>query len=180
MSEQPYLFGASWIPIRDGNSTAMSIFKRHYTARECRKIEQFIGPGEKMALISPDARALFAWRKFISDAGEIGVNCAVFRNEGSSLGVSSELIELACQIAWDRWSGERLYTYVDPSKLHTAKRRGREYCPWPPGRCFIEAGFSLCGKTASGKIILERNAKAAALLPSDRLGPDHATQVDMQ
>lgn len=146
MSEQPYLFGPLWIPIRDGDPTAMSIFKRHYTARRQRRIEQFIGPGEKMALITPDARAIFAWRKFISDTGETGVNCAVFRNEGTSLARSSELIVEAKRIAWERWPGERLYTYVDPRKVKHKR---------DPGRCFIRAGFRKCGTTKEGKLILE-------------------------
>ena len=146
MAEQPYLFGPLWIPIKDGNSTAMSIFKRHYTARKRRKIEQFIGPGEKMALITPDALALFGWRKFISDDGQTGVNCCVFRNEGTALARSSELILAAKEIAWQRWPGERLYTYVDPKKV----RHKRD-----PGRCFKRAGFRECGETKDGKLIFE-------------------------
>jgi len=146
MAEQPYLFGDTWIPIRDGNPTLLSIFKRHYTARERRKIEQCIGPGEKMALLTPDARAAFAWRKFKSDNNQSGVNCAVFRNEGSSAGRASELIQAAKILAWERWPGERLYTYVDPSKV----RHKRD-----PGRCFIRAGFRQCGITKSGKLIFE-------------------------
>jgi hypothetical protein len=133
----------------------MSLFQRHYTARAKRKVFQFIGPGEKMALITPDARALFAWRVFISDAGETGVNCAVFRNEGPAL--SSELILAAEGHAIARWGAQRLYTYVDPGKLHTIKRRGREICPWPPGRCFLEAGWRQCGITKGGKIVLEKD-----------------------
>jgi hypothetical protein len=124
----------------------MSIFKRHYTARKVRKIEQFIGPGEKMALLTQDARAIFAWRKFISDAGEVGVNCAVFRNEGCTLARSSELILAAKELAWERWAGERLYTYVDAFEV----RHKRD-----PGRCFIRAGFVQCGKTKDGKLIFE-------------------------
>ena len=147
MSEQPYLYGDTWIPIKDGNASGMSIFKRHYTARKQRKIEQFIGPGEKQAFITPDAKALFAWRKFISDAGEKGVNCCVFRNEGTELGKSSDLIRAACDLAWERWPGERLYTYVDPSKVKPKR---------DPGRCFIKAGFRKCGTTKEGKLIFER------------------------
>ncbi len=132
--EQPYLFGASgpWIPIRDGDPTGMAIFMRHYTARERRKVFQFVGPGEKEVLITEDARALFVWRKFISDAGEEGVNCAVFRNEGSEAGQSSDLILAAIEVARRRWPTERLYTYVNPSKV----RHKRD-----PGRCFLRAGF---------------------------------------
>ncbi len=146
MAEQPYLFGETWVPIKDGDFTGMSLFMRHYTARAKRKQFQFVGPGEKLLLLTPDARALFAWRKFINDAGEVGVNCAVFRNEGSSAGRASDLIEAAKRIAWDRWPGERLYTYVDPGKV----RHKRD-----PGRCFIRAGFRLCGRTAEGKLIFE-------------------------
>jgi hypothetical protein len=137
MAEQPYLFGPLWIPIKDGNPTAMSIFKRHYTARQRRKVEQFIGPREKEALITPGARALFAWRKFISDAGERGVNCAVFRNEHSELARSSELISAACEIAWNRWPGERLYTYIDPAKTQTIKHHSQRIV----GFCFRKAGW---------------------------------------
>src|SRR5438046_2499229 len=101
MSEQPFLIADDiWIEVKDGNETAMSLFLRHYTARKRRKIRQFIGPGNKMPLLTPDARAVFAWRKFKSDSGELGVNCAVFRNEGSSAGVSSDLIRAACVKAW--------------------------------------------------------------------------------
>lgn len=147
MNEQPFLFGESWIPIKDGNPTGMSIFLRHYTARQKRKVFQFIGPGEKEVYITPDAKALFAWRKFISDAGETGVNCCIFRNEGSSFGKSSELIDAACKMAWERWPGERLYTYVDPSKVKHKR---------DPGRCFLRAGFHKCGVTGQGKLVFER------------------------
>ena len=126
----------------------MSIFRRHYTARKkIGKVFQFVGPGEKMVLITPDAKALFVWRKFISDAGETGVNCAVFRNEGSSEGISSDLIRAAKEWAWRRWPGERLYTYVDAAKV----RHKRD-----PGRCFRKAGFRLCDyRTRDGKLVYE-------------------------
>lgn len=145
--EQPFLISAEpWIEVKDGNPTAMELFKRHYTARSSRKIQQFVGPGEKMVLLTPDVRGLFVWRKFISDSGETGVNCAVFRNEQSSEGRSSYLILAAVEKALNRWPGERLYTYVDPKKV----RHKRD-----PGRCFIRAGFTRCGVTKSGKLILE-------------------------
>ncbi len=104
-----------------------------------------------MVLITADARALFVWRKFISDADEAGVNCAVFRNEGTESGRSSELIKCADSIAWQRWPGERLYTYVDPAKI----RHKRD-----PGRCFIRAGYHRCGTTKTGKLIFEKLAAA--------------------
>jgi len=147
IGEQPFLISDQiWIPIKDGNPSGMSLFMRHYTARPFRKLFQFVGPGEKLVLLTPDARALFVWRKFISDTGERGVNCAVFRNEGSVSGRSSTLITEANMIAWKRWPGERLYTYVDATRV----RHKRD-----PGRCFLRAGYRKCGETKSGLLILE-------------------------
>lgn len=148
---QTSLLDATWIPVRDGNPTAMNIFLRHYTAREHRKIYQMVGPGEKMLLLTPDALALFVWRKFIDHCipPQTGVNCAVFRNEGPVR--SSDLIRAADDIAWERWPGERLYTYVDGSKV----RRKRD-----PGRCFLRAGWKHAGYTKGGLRILDIEAAA--------------------
>lgn len=147
MSEQPFLIpSAVWIPVKDGNPTAMSIFLRHYTARQHRKTYQFVGTGEKMVLLTPDARALFVWRKFIDDSGQTGVNCAVFRNEGESR--SSMLIRSATDYAWARWPGERLYTYVDSRRVKSPNA----------GYCFIAAGWRACGRTKGGLRILEITA----------------------
>jgi hypothetical protein len=146
MSAQPWLISsAPWVQVRDGNPTAMNLFLRHYTARKHRKRYQFVGPGEKMVLLTPDARGLFVWRKFIDDAvpKQTGVNCAVFRNEGDSQ--SSGLIRSAVDFAWARWPGERLYTYVDPNRVKGPN----------PGYCFIAAGWRVCGKTLGGLRILE-------------------------
>ncbi len=85
----------------------------------------------------------------VYNSHQLGVNCAVFRNEGTRSGQSSALIEAACILAWERWPGERLYTYVDPSKIRMKSE---------PGRCFLRAGFSYCGMTPDGKLILERLA----------------------
>lgn len=157
MNSQPFLpetANGSWIVIRDGNVTAMDIFKRHYTARKSRKLEQFVGPGEKLVLMTEDAKAVFAWRKetFRLD-GQTGVNCAVFRNEGTAAGQSSALIREACEWAWQEWPGERLFTYIDPAKIHMKAE---------PGRCFLRAGFRYCGMSPKGLLILERVAGVSA------------------
>lgn len=146
MSEQPFLFSDDvWVNVKDGNETALSIFLRHYTARQTRKIRQFVGPGEKMVLLTPDARALFVWRlERYTLNGQVGANCSVFRNEGPHR--SSDLIRKADLMAWERWPGERLYTYVDPNKT----RHKRD-----PGRCFLRAGWRHHGWTKKGLRILE-------------------------
>jgi hypothetical protein len=103
-----------------------------------------VGPGEKIVLLTVDCDALFIWRKFIDKSGQTGINCAVFHNEGELL--SSELIREAAQIAWQRWPGQRLYTYVNSSKVKSVN----------PGYCFKMAGWNICGKTKSGLVILEK------------------------
>ena len=134
-----------WQEFRDGNARALEIFDRHYTSERAhlRKVDQFVGPGQKLVLLTAAADALFAWRKHISDDGQQGVNCAVFRNEGPLL--SSDLILEAMAIAWLRWPGERLYTYVDPEEIESTN----------PGYCFIKAGWRRCGMTKGGLVILE-------------------------
>jgi hypothetical protein len=128
-----------WTVTRDGDSSVMDIFRRHYSYNIRRNQLKLwpnasdalvAGPGEKLVLKTPCGRAIFVWRKFKSDNGQQGVNCAVFRNEGA--GVASELIRAADAIAWSRWPGHRLYTYVNPRKI----KRSRQ-----PGRCFLKAGW---------------------------------------
>lgn len=125
---------------------------RHYSARhyaDGRRPKLFVGPGEKLVLVTSDRTALFVWRKFISDDGQTGVNCAVFRNEGHKL--SSQLILEAEQIAWGKWPGERLYTYVAPRKIKSVN----------PGYCFKMAGWHVCGYSKRGLVILEKLAGQA-------------------
>jgi hypothetical protein len=136
-----------WIPVKDGNDTGRAIFDEHYSRyryADGRKPLLYVGPGEKMVLLTADALALFIWRKFIPMDGQIGVSCAAFRNEGPCL--SSDLIREADSLAWSRWPGERLYTYVDPKKT----RRKRD-----PGRCFLKAGWNHFGWSKRGLRILE-------------------------
>lgn len=144
------MFGQFWVPVKDGDRRAFALFLRHYSALPYlrtggRRNRLFVGPGEKMVLLSPFCDALFVWRKFIDKSGQRGVNCAVFRNEGPY--VSSELILEAEEWANRRWPGERLYTYVNAKKVRSSN----------PGCCFKKAGWRLCGVTRSrGLLILEK------------------------
>lgn len=130
-----------WRAVKDGEPGALALYERHYSARQYRdgrRRRLFVGPGQKTVLVSHDGLALFAWRKFTSDDGQPGVNCAVFRNEGRSL--SSDLIGAAMVVAWRRWPGERLYTYVDAARVLSSN----------PGYCFQMAGWRRCGVTKGG------------------------------
>ena len=136
-----------WIPTRDGDPTVRAVFDRHYSRRryrDGRSSSLFVGPGEKIVLRTAVGDAICIWRRFRSMDGQTGVNCAVFRNEGPRC--SSDLIRSAMHIAWERWPGERLYTYVDARRVRSTN----------PGFCFLRAGWNHCGRTkASGLHILE-------------------------
>lgn len=137
---------SDWLPIVDGDARARALYHRHYSYKryaDGRNPRLFVGPGEKMVLLTLDCNALFVWRKFKDDSGQTGVNCAVFRNEGAHQ--SSGLIRSAMELAWQRWPSERLYTYVHPGKIRSTN----------PGYCFKRAGWQACGHTKSGLVILE-------------------------
>lgn len=139
-----------WRAIKDGDDEARRFFDRHYSRKhyaDGRRPKLFVGPGEKLVMVTPCRRALFVWRRFISRDGQEGVNCAVFRNEGA--GLSSSLIMEADRIADERWPGERHFTYVSPRGVRSTN----------PGFCFLQAGWRRCGITKWNKlIILERTA----------------------
>lgn len=154
MSAQPFLpslLSGPWIVARDGDATARTLFRRHYSYRpyaDGRDPALFVGPGEKLVLLTPDARALFVWRRFRCADGQDGVNCAVFRNEDSGQR-SSDLIAAADALADARWPGERHYTFVNPRQIQSSN----------PGWCFICAGWRRCGITKWNRLlILERPA----------------------
>lgn len=145
-----------WRAARDGDPIGREIYRRHYSARryaDGRQPALFVGPGQKVVLIAHSDDALFVWRKFVDDSGQQGINCAVFRNESPHR--ASEMILDAESYAWERWPGERLYTYVDAAMI-----RGSN-----PGYCFKCAGWSVCGLTKGGHgrrqlVILEKAASS--------------------
>ena len=137
-----------WWITRDADSAGRRLHGRHYSKRHCRdgrKPKKFIGPGEIIVLRTWEGNALFAWRKFVDDSGQQGINCSIFRNESAHL--SSHLIRQADAIADFCWPCERHYTYVNPGELRSTN----------PGWCFQCAGWRKCGVTKGGLIILERD-----------------------
>lgn len=151
-----------WVQTKDGNRGFFAMARRHYSAKKNLrpKIRLSVGPGGKLLLITANGHAIFAWRKFIDDSGQEGVNCAIFRNEyesscrnSSHEHCSSNLILRAEEYAWNRWPGERLYTYVDSREIRSSY----------PGYCFIRAGWRYVrdadGKplrTKAGQHVLEK------------------------
>lgn len=133
---------------------------RHYS-RRTPGARQFCYSGRKIVLRDTPGSVLFVWMfpdvALRMDRQE-GYNCAIFRNESARL--SSSIILEAEAFAVQRWGPGRAYTFIDPKKLHVSKRRGAEFCHWPPGRCYIEAGWKPAGLTKSRKYILEKNLLA--------------------
>lgn len=140
---------ALWWLTKDGDADLLELYERHYSCyhyADGRRRKLFVGPGQKVVLRTECGRAGWAWRKFIDDSGQHGVNCAFFRNESQYR--SSELVRQACSIADFCWPCERQYTYVDPQAVESRN----------PGYCFIVAGWRRCGVTKRGLLVLERSA----------------------
>lgn len=150
------MFDWNWYATKDGDPAAYDIMTRHYSFNgyaDGRRLDLnyhnrhlFVGPGEKLVLMTADYKALFVWRKFQDDSGQTGINCAVFRNESDIL--SSCLILEAEQLAWQKWPGERLYTYVNPRAIQSSN----------PGYCFQCAGWRKLDTTTKNNklVILEK------------------------
>lgn len=132
--------------VKDGDARARSIFDRHYSRyfyKDGRRPKLFVGPGEKLVLMTPTCDALFVWRKFISGDNQQGINCAVFRNEGAAR--SSDLIAEAERMALTRWPDtERFYTYVKSNAVQSTN----------PGYCFQCAGWVNVGTTKRNKLVI--------------------------
>ena len=142
------MIGEYWAQARDGDRRALGLFQRHYSFRQYHTgwhpRRTFIGPGEKMVLLTPGCDALFVWQYstiYRSDPQQ-GVRCSVFRNEGRVL--SYLLILEACEWAWSKWPGQRLFTYVNPGKIRSVN----------PGYCFLKAGWERCGINKSGELVV--------------------------
>ena len=141
-----------WLPIKDGDGRGRAIYNRHYSCRhrkDGRKPKLFIGPGEKLGLLTLDNKALFCWRLFteIGDDTPRGINCAVFRNEGPHL--SSELILDAEEWAIDKWRNKipmRFYTLVNSKRVRSNN----------PGYCFLKAGWQKARVRKGGLIEFEK------------------------
>lgn len=152
------MFDGHWYAVTKFDPRAVDLFSRHYSSKINGKMVKdwlkfgIASPGETMTLINTNGTALFVWLKQKYNSGDqFGVNCAVFRNESKTL--SSTLIIEAEHLAWGKWPGERLFTYVDATKIKSVN----------PGYCFLRAGWRRCGVTKNrGLIILEKLPEAGS------------------
>jgi hypothetical protein len=143
-----------WYSVRDGDLRALGLYQRHYSAKKSRagytitpigNRARFVGNGEHIVLLTADCSSLFAWRhqSFRND-DQTGIECTVFRKEGA--GLASDMIREAVALAWQRWPGARLFTFIDSREIKSTN----------PGYCFIKAGWRrLRKRTKRGLHILE-------------------------
>lgn len=127
---------------------------RHYSRRTVGA-RQFLYSGRKIVIRDAEGDVLFGWLFPDEDKrmdGQVGYNCAIFRNESQRR--SSEIILECEQIAIDRWGPNRMYTYVNPSKILSVN----------PGYCFKQAGWRNVRNTdgsirisKAGQHLLEKN-----------------------
>lgn len=124
---------------------------RHYSRRKGSiGKRQFCYSGRKLVLRNAEGTVLWVWM-FPDPAkrndGQVGYNCAIFRNESSRR--SSEIILEAERWAVEKWGPGRAYTFIDAKKIRSTN----------PGCCYKKAGWRFAGKTKSGKHILEKELK---------------------
>ena|SRR3972149_3194991 len=148
-----------WYGVKDGDHRLVALYRRHYSSNGAVPIRSQLrhgvsGVGESLCMITLDCKAAFIWVHNTTERydGETGVQCSFFRNESTVL--SSELIREACEIAWRKWPGERLWTYVNPSKIKSTN----------PGACFLKAGWRKCGQSKGGLVILEALAHSIEMI----------------
>lgn len=137
-----------WFASYRADELALPIADRHYNRQHVGS-PQFVPPGRCLVLLTerPDALWVTSWplAQYTHHDWPGAWVCSCFRNEGQYL--SSDLIREAVAATRSKWKPplEGMITFVDSSKV----RRKRD-----PGRCFIRAGFKICGITKGGLIAL--------------------------
>ena len=121
-----------------------SLADRHYSRRTVWA-RQFCYSGRKLVLRNVEGTVLWVWM-FPDPAmrmdGQIGYNCAIFRNESNRR--SSEIILEAEEKAIEFWGPGRMYTYIDAAKVKSPN----------PGYCYLCAGWKKMGLSKGGKILM--------------------------
>lgn len=135
--------------------TVVPLADRHYN-RQKIGAPQFVPPGRAVVLATParDAFWITSWpfARFVKHEWAGAWVCSAFRNE--SIVLSSLLIRQAIAATLAVWPEPPVLgcvTFVDASKVRPKR---------DPGRCFLRAGFHVCGETKGGLVALQ-------LLPAD-------------
>lgn len=141
-----------WSPSHRADDEVRPLADRHYN-RQKIGAKGFVAPGRCLVfkLKVPDVQAFWVtgwpFAEYVRHAWAGAWMCSAFRNESPFL--SSDLIRTAVAATRARY-GEPpalgMVTFVDRDKT----RRKRD-----PGRCYLRAGFRLCGETKGGLVALQ-------------------------
>ena len=140
------------VGVRDGDSRAAALYQARYShrlfGRQRKSGRRFIGPGDKIVLLTPDAGALFVWRRSIEpgQSSPRGIYCSIFRREPGNR-LASEMIldaETKPKPKWDVYlpgDGNRCGSLAGVSRPLIAGQYGSAVSPrlsgWTarPGIC---------------------------------------------
>jgi len=149
--------GAHWYAVSRNDARLYALYRVHYSAEKNARYrrpgnQNCVAAGSPLCLLTVAGDAAFVWLKNTAERydHQHGVCCTLFRNEGPVR--SSDLIREAEQLAWARWPGERLFTYVDASRVASPN----------PGFCFKAAGWRRVGVSGRGLHLLEKAPPGAA------------------
>ena len=120
-------------------------FARSHYSRKNKKSKSLFGPSRTLTLRNAEGTILFGWtwpKDGMRRDGQNGYCCAIFRNESERQ--SSEIILEAEGMAEAKWGKNRMFTYIDASKVKSSN----------PGYCFKMAGWKFAGISKSGKHLL--------------------------
>lgn len=146
-----------WYPVTDADPRLYALYRRHYSYEKVRNYPGKVRLRQNgrtptmgafrdyLALLGSTCQSAWLWVRppdGISQSGQRGVVCQFFRNESDTQ--SSDLIREASDLAWRKWPGQRLYTYVWDAKVRSVN----------PGYCFKRAGWRTCGRNADGRLTL--------------------------
>jgi hypothetical protein len=129
---------------------ALPIADRHYN-RQKPGSPQFVPPGRCLVLRCVTGTAVWVtswpYPEYVRHAWPGAWINSLFRRESGPL--ASELIREAVAVTRWNWPDTPelgLVTFVDRSKI----RHKRD-----PGRCYLKAGFSMCGETKGGLLAFQ-------------------------
>lgn len=143
-----------WVVSNRSDPRAIPIADRHYS-RQSIGAPNFVPPGRCFVLITPEANALWAtswpFAKYVRHAWAGAWMNSFFRNESQGQYLSSGLIRQA--VAATRWRWPKvpdlgMVTFIDRDKV----KHKRDF-----GRCYLKAGFHICGETKGGLLALQLN-----------------------
>ncbi len=143
----------TWRLSHRAHAPARDIADRHYN-RQKPGTPQFVPPGRCFVLKSDGAVWVTSWpfAQYVRHAWPGAWVNSCFRRESGPL--ASELIREA--VAATRWHWPEIPALGMVTFIDRAKTRHKR----DPGRCYLKAGFKVCGETKGGLLALQ-------LLPCD-------------